>query len=154
MARRATIEIRRSLLSVGEAKASVAVTSSGISRPPIGARSIARRKQVGSVGHGRQTPGEHEGKVKLVGRIDLVGKSQYCVFEGEQRARIDVEFDVQIDRSAASVLGVKVNFPRLAQGVCLDEVALVVDVKAVSHRMVFKVGDETCDVNGGHYHSG
>jgi hypothetical protein len=29
-------------------------------------------------------------------------------------------------------------------------VTFVVDVKAVRHRMVFKVCDETSDINGGH----
>jgi hypothetical protein len=33
-------------------------------------------------------------------------------------------------------------------------VTLVVHVKAVRHRVILKVGDEPCDINGGHYHSG
>ncbi len=52
IARRATIEIRRSLASVGDAKVSVAVTSSGISKPPIGAKSIANRSRSGPWGMG------------------------------------------------------------------------------------------------------
>jgi hypothetical protein len=43
--------------------------------------------------------------VELVRRIDVVGQSEHRVFEGEQCPRIDVEFDVQVDRSAAAVLG-------------------------------------------------
>ena len=88
--------------------------------------------------------------MKLVRWIDLVRESQDGVFEGEQCARIDVEFDVQVDGTAAAVLGMKVDLPRLAQGICLDEVTFVVDVETVRHRMVFKVCDETSDVNGGH----
>ena len=53
--------------------------------------------------------------MKLVRWIDLVRKSQDGVFEGEQRARVDVEFDVQIDGTAAAVLGMEVDLPRLAQ---------------------------------------
>jgi hypothetical protein len=48
----------------------------------------------------------------------------------------------------------KVNLPGLAQRVRLDEVPFVVNVKAVGHRVIFKVGNESCNVYGGHYHSG
>jgi dihydroneopterin aldolase len=44
---RAIIEIRRSLPSVTEAKVSVAVTSSGSSSPPTGAKSMAKRRRSG-----------------------------------------------------------------------------------------------------------
>ena len=61
---------------------------------------------------------------------------------------------MEINRSAAAVFGVKVDFPRLAQRVGLDEVTLVVHVKSVGHRVVFEIGNKTSDVNGGHHHSG
>jgi len=60
----------------------------------------------------------------------------------------------EIDRTAAPVLGVQVDFPRLAQRVRLDEMTLVVDVKAVGNCVVFEVGDEACDIDSGHYPSG
>jgi hypothetical protein len=92
--------------------------------------------------------------VKLVGRIDLIGQAQHRVFEGQKGSRVYVQLNVQIDRPTASVLRVKVNFPRLTQRVRLNEVPFVVDVKAVGHRVIFKVGNESCNVYGGHYHSG
>ncbi len=102
------------------------------------------------MGHRREAPGEHEREVILVGRVDVVGQAHYGVLEGEQGARIDVELDVQVDRTTAAVLGVQVDLPGLAQGVGLDEVALVVDVEAVGDRVVLEIGDETGDVDGGH----
>jgi hypothetical protein len=92
--------------------------------------------------------------MELIGWIDLVRETEHRVFEGEQRPRINVEFDVQVDRSATTVLGMQINLPRLAKRVCLDEMTLVVDVESVRHRMVLKVCDETSDVNCGHCQSG
>ena len=74
--------------------------------------------------------------MELVGRIDVVGQAQDGVFEGEQRPRVDVEFDVKVDRSAAAVFGVEIDLPGLAQRVGLHEVTLVVHVEAVGDRMV------------------
>jgi hypothetical protein len=42
--------------------------------------------------------------------------------------------------TAAPVLGVELHFPDLAQGVGLDEMALVVHVKAMVNRMILEVG--------------
>ena len=154
IARRATIEIRRSLLSVGDAKESVAVTSRGISTPADRRQVDREAQQVRAVGHGRKAPGQDEREVELVGRVDVVGQAQDGVFEGEQGARVDVELDVQVDRSAAAVFGVQVDLPGLAQRVGLDEVTLVVHVKAVGDRVVLEVRDESRDVDGGHYSSG
>jgi hypothetical protein len=92
--------------------------------------------------------------MELVRWIDLVGKTQHRVFEGEQGSRIDVEFDVQVHGSAATVFGMEVDLPGLAKRVGLHEMPFVVDVKPVRHRMVLKVCDETSDVNCGHYASG
>ena len=57
---------------------------------------------------------------------------------------------MQIDRSAAALLRVQVDLPELAQRVGLDEVTLVVDVKAVIDRMVLELGDVTGDIDDGH----
>ena len=57
---------------------------------------------------------------------------------------------MQVERAAAGLLGVQVDLPRLAQGVGLDEVALVVHVEAVVDGVVLEVGDEPGDVDGGH----
>jgi hypothetical protein len=88
--------------------------------------------------------------VEFVGRINVVGQAQHGVLEGQQRARIDVEFDVQINGSAAAVFGVQVDFPGLAQRVRLYEMAFVVHVKAVGYCVIFEVCYETSYVNCGH----
>jgi hypothetical protein len=49
---------------------------------------------------------------------------------------------------------VQIDLPRLAKRVGFDEVSFVVHVKAVSNGVVLKVGNESSDVNGGHYYSG
>jgi hypothetical protein len=92
--------------------------------------------------------------MELVRRIDLVRETEHRVFEGQECPRIDVEFDVQVDRPATPVLGMKINFPRLSKRIRLHEMTLVVDVESVRHRMVLKVCDETSDINCGHCHSG
>ncbi len=53
--------------------------------------------------------------MKLVGRIDVVGQSQDGVFECEEGAGVDVEFDVQIDWAATAIFGVQIDFPGLAK---------------------------------------
>jgi fructose-1,6-bisphosphatase/inositol monophosphatase family enzyme len=45
----------------------------------------------------------------------------------------------------------QVDLPRLAKRVRFDEVSLVVHVKAVRHRVILQVGNETGDVNSGHH---
>jgi hypothetical protein len=47
---------------------------------------------------------------------------------------------VQVERTPAAVLGMEVDLPDLAERVGLDEVALVVHVEAVVHRMILEVG--------------
>jgi hypothetical protein len=48
---------------------------------------------------------------------------------------------------------VQIDLPRLAQRVCLDEVTLVVDMKAVVSGMVLEVGDKAGDVDDRHIHT-
>ena len=92
--------------------------------------------------------------MKLVGRVDFIGKSKNRVLKGEKGSRVDIEFDVQINGSAASVFGVQIDLPRLTQRISLDEMALVMDVKTVGHRVVLEVRDETSDINGSHCYLG
>ena len=92
--------------------------------------------------------------MELIGWVDIVGQSKDGVFEGQQRSWIDVEFDVQIDRSTTSVFGVQIDFPRLAQRVRLDEVSFVVHMEPMRHSVVFQISDESSDIYSGHYHSG
>jgi hypothetical protein len=43
--------------------------------------------------------------VKLIGRVDLFGQAENRVFKGQERARVDVEGQVEIDGPAAALLG-------------------------------------------------
>jgi len=62
---------------------------------------------------------------------------------------------VEVERTAATLLGVQVDLPDLAEGVRLDEVSLVVDVEPVVDRMVLELGDvaghiDCCHSNRGY----
>ena len=49
-----------------------------------------------------------------------------------------------------ALLGVEVDLPGLAQGVGLDEVALVVHVEPVRDGVLLLLGDEAGDIDDGH----
>ena len=57
---------------------------------------------------------------------------------------------MEVERTAAGLLGVEVHLPGLAQRVRLDEVALVVHVEPVLDGVVLQVGDEAGDVEHRH----
>ena len=57
---------------------------------------------------------------------------------------------MQVERTAARLLGVQVDLPRLAQRVRLDEVPLVVHVEPVVDGVVLQVGHEAGDVDDSH----
>ena len=107
-------------------------------------------EQVGTVRQRRQRPGEAEREVEVVGRVLVVGALDDRVLEAEQHARVDLEREVEVDRTLAALLGVQVDLPGLAQRVALDEVPLVVHVEAVLDRVVLEVGDEAGDVDDCH----
>ena len=88
--------------------------------------------------------------MELVGRVLDVGPFDHRVLEAEQHAGVDLERQVEVDRSFAPLLGVEVDLPVLAQRVALDEVPLVVDVEPVLDRVVLEVGDEARDVDDCH----
>jgi len=75
--------------------------------------------------------------MKVVWWIEFIGKAQDGVFEGQEGARVHVELEVKVNRTTTPVFGVQVNFPRLAKGVGLDEVSLVVNMKSVGYSVVF-----------------
>ncbi len=108
------------------------------------------QQQVGAVGQRGQRPREAQREVELVGWVVIVVEGGDCVLEGEQHPGIDFEREVQVDGAAAALLGVQVHLPRLAQGVGLDEVALVVDVERVVHRVLLELRDVPGDIDGGH----
>ena len=93
-------------------------------------------EKVGTTGQERESPGEGEGKVELVGRFLLLGEEHNGVFEGQEDTWINIEGQVQVQRTAASLLGVEVDFPNLTQGVRLDKVPLVVDMKPVVNGVI------------------
>jgi hypothetical protein len=74
--------------------------------------------------------------VELVGRFLLLGEEHNGVFEGQEDTWINIEGQVQVQRTAASLLGVEVDFPNLTQGVRLDKVPLVVDMKPVVNGVI------------------
>ena len=140
----------RSAASVTEANESMAETSSGSAVPPMPARSVASTSRSGPLGQRRERPGEVEREALEVRRLVALGQLHHEVLEGQEHARIDLEGEVQVERTAAALLGVQVHLPRLAQRVRLDEVALVVHVEPVVDHVVLQLGDEPGDVDDRH----
>ena len=118
----------------------MAETSRGSSIPPDAGQVDGQAEQVGAVGERRQGPGEGQGEVELVRRVLVLGQAEHRVLEGQQGPRVDLEGQVEVERAAAAVLGVELHLPDLAQGVGLDEVALVVHVESVIDRVVLQIG--------------
>jgi hypothetical protein len=98
----------------------------------------------------RQSPGEAEGELEVIGRIITFGPADDRVLEAEQHPRVDVERKVEVDGPFASFLGVHVDLPCLSQRIALDKMSLVVDMEAVLDRVILEVGDEPGDVDDGH----
>src|SRR5690606_2683313 len=98
----------------------------------------------------RHRPGEHEREPEAVRRVLVLGQAHHEVLEGQQRAGVHLQRQVQVERASARLPGVQVHLPRLAQRVRLDEVPLVVHVEAVVDGVILQIGDEACDVDGGH----
>jgi myo-inositol-1(or 4)-monophosphatase len=107
-------------------------------------------KQVRSAREGRKTPGEGEGEVVLVGWLGVLGQVDHGILERKQGARVHFEGEVQVERAAASLFGVQVDLPGLAQGVGLDEVAFVVDMESVVDRVVLQIGYVSGDIDDRH----
>jgi myo-inositol-1(or 4)-monophosphatase len=107
----------------------------------------SEHEQIRPVRQRRQHPREHERKREALGRIGTLGHLEHLVLEREQRARLDLEREVQIEWAATRLLGVQVDLPCLAQRVRLDEVTLVVDVELMVDGVVLQVGDEAGNVD-------
>jgi hypothetical protein len=88
--------------------------------------------------------------MELIGGLLLFGEEHNRIFEGEEDAGVDVEREVEVQRPAAPFLGVEVDLPDLAQGVCFDEMAFVVDVETVIDGVILQVGHVAGDVDGCH----
>ena len=91
-----------------------------------------------------------EREEELVRRIVERVTGDHRVLEAEQDPGIDLERQVQVERALASLLGVQVHLPVLAQRVALDEMPLVVHVEPVLDRVILEVGDETREVDDRH----
>ncbi len=118
---------------------------------PADARELGgQEEQIRPVWQRRQRPGEEQGKPEAVWRVVVLRKVDDEVLEGEQRAGIDLERQVEVEWPSTGFLWVEVDLPRLAEGVRLDEVTLVVHVEAVVDCVILEVGDESGNVDGGH----
>jgi thiamine biosynthesis lipoprotein ApbE len=82
--------------------------------------------------------------------FDLLREIDDRILERKQGAWIDLERQVEIKRPSATLLGMEVDFPGLAKGVGLDEMALVVHVEAVVDGMVLQVGHIAGDIDDSH----
>ena len=72
------------------------------------------------------------------------------VLEPEQGAWVDVEREMQVDRTGAGLFRMEVDLPQLAERVRLDEMSLVVYVESVIDRLALQIGDESRYVNDCH----
>jgi hypothetical protein len=75
--------------------------------------------------------------MELVGGLLLLGEEHNGVFEGQEDAWINVEGQMQVQRAAAPLLGMEVDLPNLTQGVRLDKMPLVVNMKSVVNGVIF-----------------
>jgi hypothetical protein len=53
--------------------------------------------------------------VVFVGRFFVVGQPEDGVFEREEHSGVNVEGEVQIDRTSATLLGMQVHLPNLSE---------------------------------------
>jgi len=88
--------------------------------------------------------------VEVVGRLLVLAESQHRVLEGQEDPGIHVQSQLEVERSAAPLLGVQVHLPHLAQRVRLHEVPLIVHVEPVVDRVVLEVGDVAGDIDSCH----
>ena len=109
-----------------------------------------QNQEIWAVGERREGPGERERQGELGGGLVHLVDGEHGVLEGQHHTRVDLEGDEHVEGTAARLGGVEVDFPRLAHRVGLDEVPLVVHVKAVIGRVVLQIGDEGGDVDDGH----
>jgi myo-inositol-1(or 4)-monophosphatase len=79
--------------------------------------------------------------VVLISGLLVVGEVQHDVLKRQQDPRVDIQCQVQVDRTAAALLWVEVDLPNLSQRVRLDEVSLVVYVEPMVDRVVLEVRD-------------
>lgn len=85
-----------------------------------------------------EPPGEQQRETQVIGRsIRGVRERVHLVLEREHHPRVDLQGQMEIERTAARVLGMKIHFESLTHGIRLDEVSLVVHVKPVMGGVIF-----------------
>ena len=57
---------------------------------------------------------------------------------------------MEVEWTIARLIGVQIDFPRLAVRVGLDEVAFVVNMEPVLGDVVLEIGDEPLEIDDGH----
>lgn len=119
----------------------------GKARPADSGELGRQHQEIGTVRQGRQRPGEDERQRMGVGRFLVVGQVYDEILEGEDGARVDLQRQVQVERSTARLLGVQIHLPRLSHGVALHEMPFVMHVEAVTGRVILEVCDESGDID-------
>jgi hypothetical protein len=89
--------------------------------------------------------------MKAVRRILVLGERDNEIFERQQHARVYFQGKVEVERAPAPLFRMEVDLPGLAQGVRLDEVPLIMNVKAVVNGMIFKFGNVPCNIYDSHH---
>jgi hypothetical protein len=89
-----------------------------------------------------------------VGRVGVLGQLDDRVLEGQERPGVDLQAEVKVERATAPLLGMKVDLPRLAQRVGLDEVSFVVHVEAVVDCVILELRHISSHIDDGHDPSG
>jgi hypothetical protein len=92
--------------------------------------------------------------MELVRRLRILSELDHSVLKRQQHPWVDLKGEMEVERSPASLLGVQVDLPRLAQGIRLDEMALVMNVKAVIDGVLLELGHISGDIDHGHGTSG
>jgi hypothetical protein len=108
-------------------------------------------QQVGGLGQWWERKAQADRQLDVVGRFTSFPDLHYFIFKVDQRARIDLDGDVHVDWTVAGAIGMKINFPCLAIGIGLDEVALIVDMKPVFGDMVLEISHETLKIDHCHW---
>ena len=111
---RATIVKLRSGASVTDANESIADTSSGSVVPPTPAISVASTSRSGPFGNGGNTHVNTSREMEALRRLGPFRQLEHLVLEGQQRPRLDLECEMQVEWATARILGMKVDLPRLA----------------------------------------
>ncbi|CAB4957493.1 unannotated protein [freshwater metagenome] len=74
-----------------------------------------QHQQIGRITKRRERPVEHEREEEPGDRIGEFVEFEHLIFEREQRAGIDLEGEVEVERATACILGMDIDLPCLTQ---------------------------------------